>query len=141
MSRWRLLSGTHYASLLLHALNADTTIFLLHWTSSGLLCTCSAWHWDCCLSLHQDDPVLHIVMPTCSQNGCREDNNCVQNNMNQWGFVNGHILSVITVQTIGELLMPMQMLLLPGSSSQNYTMPAMFGACCLSALSMPTQVL
>ena len=33
---------------------------------------------------------------------CREDNNCVQNNMNQWGFVNGYILSVVTVQTIGE---------------------------------------
>ena len=33
---------------------------------------------------------------------CREDNNCLQNNRNEWGFVNGHIFSVITVQTIGE---------------------------------------
>ncbi|KAL3145430.1 hypothetical protein ABBQ38_001675 [Trebouxia sp. C0009 RCD-2024] len=30
-----------------------------------------------------------------------EDNDCVANNNNQWGFVNGHIFSVVTVQTIG----------------------------------------
>lgn len=30
-----------------------------------------------------------------------EDNNCVQNNRNEWGFENGHIFSITTAQTIG----------------------------------------
>lgn len=33
---------------------------------------------------------------------CREDNSCVENNDGQEGFANGHILSVVTAQTIGK---------------------------------------
>ena len=32
----------------------------------------------------------------------REDNNCVENENGQEGFVSGYIFSVISVQTIGE---------------------------------------
>lgn len=33
---------------------------------------------------------------------CREDNNCLENSNDQEGFANGHIMSVITAQTIGK---------------------------------------
>ena len=38
----------------------------------------------------------------CMMACCREDNSCVENSNGQEGFGNGHILSVITAQTIGK---------------------------------------